>query len=371
MSFRKPVALLLMLLLVVSACTPSTPPVTPTVAPTTSPAPTTAPPTAPPTRQELVIFTWADYIADDVIQAFEQDTGINVIYTFFDQNEEMLMKLGSSGGVGYDLILASDYIIAEAAEQGLVQNLDYTKIPNALNVEAAYTGQFYDPDAAWTIPFAAGTPLIVYDPARVSIPITGYASLWDPALVDSVVAFDNSRLMVGFTMKMLGGSLNTEDPDMIRAAEEKLYELKPNIVALDYDTPHLKMISGEATVGLMFTSQVLWATEEKPGLEVVYPEEGMGFGIDAFFISSGAANVDNAHLFLNYILQGEVAATLSEYHGYINCVASAKEFLPPETLENKALYIPPEVLGDIEFMQNISAEATELIDDAFTRFKNR
>ncbi|MCL2549011.1 MAG: spermidine/putrescine ABC transporter substrate-binding protein [Symbiobacteriaceae bacterium] len=367
MSHRKPIALILILLMLLLPACQQTPPPTPA---TSTPA-TTPPPTTPPASQELIIFTWADYIVDDVIQAFEEETGIKVIYTYFDQNEEMLVKLGASGGAGYDLVLASDYIIAEAAELGLVQNLNYNKLPNAKDIEPAFRGQFYDPHDDYTIPFAAGTPLIVYDPAKVTIPVTGYASLWDPSLTKSVVVFDNSRLMVGFTMKMLGGSLNTEDPAMIQRAEEKLYELVPNIVALDYDTPHEKMISGEATIGLMFTSQVLWATWEKPGLEIVYPEEGMGFGIDCFFIPSKASNVDNAHLFLDYILRGEVAAELSEYAGYINCVATAKEFLPAETLENKALYIPAEILGDIEFMENISAEATELIDDAWTRFKQR
>ncbi|MCL2497683.1 MAG: spermidine/putrescine ABC transporter substrate-binding protein [Symbiobacteriaceae bacterium] len=369
---RKPVALFLIALLLLTACSSPTPATSPPTSPPTA-APTNPPtePPSPPASKELIIFTWAEYINPDVIAAFEAETGITVNFSFFDRNEEMLTKLDAAGGVGYDLVLASDYIIAEAAAAGLVQELDYSLIPNAQDIEPAFLGQFYDPEDTYTIPFAAGTPLIIYDPAKVNIPVTGYASLWDPSLANSVVVFDDARLMVGFTMMMLGGSLNSTDPELIKAAEEKLYELKGNILALDYDTAHEKMISGEALAALMFTSGITRSLEERPDLEIVYPEEGMGFGIDCFFLPSGAANTANAHLFLNFILRGDMAAELSNYAGYINCVATAKDYLPQEVLENKALYIPAEILGNAEFMENIDLAATELIDDAWTRFKQR
>jgi len=171
-------------------------------------------------------------------------------------------------------------------------------------------------------------------------------------------------------MKAMGHSLNTTDEAIIQQAGDKLLELKDNIVALDYNTPHMKMIDGEATVGFMFTPQVQWALSERPDLKVVYPEEGMGFGIDSCFIPANAPNADEAHEFLNFILDGEISARLTQFTQYINCVSTAKEFMSEEELSNPAIYIPAEILGEAEFMEDVGATA-ELIDEQWTRFKQQ
>jgi spermidine/putrescine-binding protein len=355
---KKTIVLLLSLFMLLVACTPAT-----------QPSGNGDTPTPPPQRQELIIFTWADYLAPEVIRAFEDETGITVRISYFSDNEEMFLRLNAAGGVGYDLVLASDYKIAESIAAGLAQPINQSLITRSANIGPEFQGHFYDPSDRYTIPAFAGTPLILYDPAQVTVPITGYASLWDPSLVNSVVIFDNARLMMGFTMKMLGGSLNSTEPEMIAAAEEKLMELLPNVAALSFDQQWEMMVSGQATAGLMYSEAIVRALRIRPDLNVVFPEEGMGFGIDAFFITSGAANVDNAHLFLDFILQGYQAAKLCIHADYIICIAAAEAYLPPEVLNNKALYIPPEVLGDVEFMMNIPAAATEMINDAWVRFR--
>ena len=364
-------ACFLVFLLLFTACSPAASSTPPAPASSAAPTPSVTAPVVTPKGGDLIIFTWADYVNEDVVAAFEEETGVQVYFSYFDSNEEMLTKLSAASGVGYDLVLASDYIIAESIGQKLAQELDYTMLPHAADIDPYYRGEYYDPQDLYTIPFAAGTPLIIYDPEKVDIPITGYASLWDPSLAEAVVVFNDARLMVGFTMMMLGGSLNSTDPALIAAAEEKLYELKPNILSYDYDAAYEKMIDGSASAGLMFSSSIVFAMDENPALEVVYPEEGMGYGIDCFFIPSGAANVDNAHLFLDFILQGEAAAELSMYAGYRACVSTAAEYLPEEILTNAALYIPDAILGDAEFMMPVDAATTELISDAWTRVRAR
>ena len=358
---RKVFALFLCIGLLVG-CTPTPPPPPPPPGPVT----VTEPPAT--TGGELVIFTWEDYLDPAVLDAFTRDTGINVIIAGFSDNEEMLIRLSAAGGVGFDLILCSDYVIAESALQGLIQPLDWDAIPNAVNIDPSFMNQYFDPDAQYTVPFIFGTPLIVYDPARVDIPITGYASLWDPALRESVVTFNDARLMMGFTMKSMGGSLNSRDPEIISAAGERLAELWPNLVRLDTDTSHHLMISGEATVGFMFTSHIKWTLAERPDLEVIFPEEGLGFGIDAFMLSSQAANVENAHIFLNYILQGPEAALLIEHSGFGGTNLAAVAYLPIHILEHRALYIPPEYMVGYEFIENLDPATTELIFNAWERF---
>ena len=237
------------------------------------------------------------------------------------------------------------------------------------DIDPVFQSKFFDPDNEYTVPFAAGTPLIVYDPAKVSIDITGYESLWDPSLEDSIVLIDDARVILGVTLISMGYTMNETDPEIIQAAGDKLLQMKGNIRALDYNTPHELMISGETAVGFMFTPQAYWAITERPDLEICYPKEGMGFGIDAFFIPSNAPHAEEANLFLNYILDGETSAYLSEFTQYMNCVTTAKEYLP-ESYFNEVLYIPDEVLGNTQFVEDVGTEAQSLYADQWTRFKN-
>lgn len=318
----------------------------------------------------LNILTWATYFDQDTVLApFTEETGIRINYTNFSLNEEMLAKLQAADGGEYDIILASDYILDIARKEGLLKELDKSKIPNYGNIDPVFQSQYYDPDNLYTIPYAAGTPLIVYDPAYVKVPITGFESLWDPALKDSVVVMDDMRNIAGITLKTLGQSFNTTDPAILAQAREKLLALKPNIRALDYDTPHQLMISGEALVGYMFTPQVCWAISERPDLKVVYPEEGMGgFGIDNVVVPVRAPHPDNAHAFLDFILRPEIGAKIATVQMYINCNKAAVPLLPEEYLSNPVLYIPSELLGQTEFIQDVG-DAVTLYNEMWTAFK--
>lgn len=320
----------------------------------------------------LNILTWELYIDQDtVLTPFTQETGIRINYTNFSLNEEMVAKLEANKGGEYDIVLASDYALDILRKQGLLAELDKSKIPNYANIDPNFQGQYFDPDDQYTIPYAAGTPLIVYNPNMVDVPITGYESLWDPALKDSVVMMDDMRNVAGVTLKTLGQSFNTTDETILAQAREKLLQLKPNIRALDYDTPHNLMISGEAAVGYMFTPQVAWALTDNPELEVVYPEEGMGgFGIDAIVVPVNAPHKNNAHAFLDFLLRPEIGAQIAEVQQYINCNQAAVPLLSEEYLNNPVVFIPPELLGETEFIQDVG-DAILLYNEMWTAFKQQ
>ena len=320
-------------------------------------------------KQELVIFSWADYIDPELLTEFTQKTGIEVNYNYFNSEEEMLAKLEATDGGDYDIVIASDYIINIARSEGLLKEINKDKVPNYKNLNAKYLNQYYDPDGKYTIPYVAGTPLIVYNPDKVTCEITGYNSLWDESLKDQLVVMDHMRNVIGFTMKSLGYSLNTEDPEVIAAAGEKLLALKPNIRALDGDTPHEKLISGECTIGYVFTSQVSAVLAECPNFKVVYPEEGMGFGIDSLFMPKNVPHEDAALKFMDFMCDGEISARASLFTQYINCNTEATQYLPEEFLNNQAVNIPADVLGEIEFMEDISTEATEQMNAIWNEFK--
>ena len=311
----------------------------------------------------LNIFTWANYFPADILEEFTEQTGIQINYSTFESNEEMLMKLQAAKGGDYDIVLASDYIIDIARKEGLLAELDKEQIPNFANIDPQFQGKFYDEQDQYTVPYAAGIPAIIYDPAAVGFEITGYEDLWDPSLADSVVLMDDARNVIGLTLKSMGKSLNETDPDVLAQAAEKLMSLKPNIRALDYSTPYNLMLSGETTVGYMFTSQVVTVLNERPDFKVVYPKEGMGFGIDSCFVPVEAPHKENAFAFLDFILDGERSARISEQTLYINCVAAAEPYLT-----NDALKLPQGALESAEFMQDVG-DATAIYDQIWTEFK--
>ncbi len=315
--------------------------------------------------EELVLYTWEGMFPDEVLRGFEEETGIKVIYSNFDTDEGMLTELSRTKGGDYDLVVADDYIIEQAAAEGLVQEIDKDIVTNFDNINPVYQHTFYDPEDVYTVPYGAGIPLIVYDPSMVDIEITGYESLWDESLRDSVAITANYRVINGITLLTMGYTMNEEDPDVIAGAGEKLLELAPNIRLIQDDNTQNALLNGEASVAFLYTSQVTQVLAEDPSLEVVYPEEGLGFGIMAAFIPSDAPNAEGANLFLNYILEPENAAACMNYIGYLNTVEAADD------LVDEALVADAEMVAGLEkdFVLNVSAEAEEAYSKNWTNFK--
>lgn len=319
----------------------------------------------------LNIFTWEGYYPPEVLDGFTAQTGIKINYSPFQTNEEMLTKLQATGGGDYDIVIASDYIIETARQEGnLMMELDKSLIPNYSNLNEAYLNQYYDPESLYTVPHAPGSPVIVYDPTKVTqIEINSYKDLWHPFLVNTVGMMDDPRVITGITLKSLGYSMNEEDSGKLAAAGEKLVELAPNIRMLDSNNLQIPLLSGEISIALMFTSSAAMAVMENPYLEVVYPEEGMGFGIDSIFVPSNAPHPNNAHAFIDYILDPEVAATVSSWIMYQCPNEAAAEYLPEYYTTNPAVFIPDSEIGITEFIKPIGIEAMEQHDKIWTTFK--
>ena len=312
---------------------------------------------------ELVLFTWENMFPQEVLDGFTEETGIKVVYSNFDTDETMLEKLSQAKGGDYDVIVADDYIIEQAVSEGLVSELDKDTITNFGNINPLYQGQFYDPDDKYTVPYGAGIPLIVYDPELVDIDIKGYNDLWDASLEDSIALTANYRVLNGITNLALGQDFNDQNTDDIAKTGEKLLELAPNVRLIQDDNTQDALLNGEASVAFLYTSQVTAALQENPDLKVVYPEEGLGFGVMGMFIPSQAPDKDEAYQFMDYILQPENAAKCFDYIGYY-CTNKAADSL----LENQDLVVPDSVTEG-SAVENISAEADEAYNKNWTEFK--
>ena len=313
-------------------------------------------------KDELVLYTWDGMVPQEVLDDFEKETGTKVVYSNFDTDETMLEKLSQAKGGDYDVVIADDYIIESAVKEGLVQKLDKDAITNWGNINPLFQGQFYDPDDEYTVPYGAGIPLIVYDPDQVDIDIKGYKDLWDPSLEDSVAIIGAYRVICGITQLSMGESMNEDDVDVIARTGEKLQELAPNIRLIQDDNTQNALLNGEASVAFLYTSQVTQALKDNPDLKVVYPEEGLGFGILGTFIPSEAPNAEAANEFINYLLQPEVTAKCINSVGYYNTNKAAGD------LVDENLVVPDDVTKG-ESIENVSQEAEQEYNKIWTEFK--
>lgn len=318
----------------------------------------------------LNIFSWLGYVDDEVLADFEAETGIRVIWSPMDSIDSMLLKVTQGGGSDYDLILSSDYSLDILRKQGLIQKLDKSLLSNYANLDPQFLGQKFDPDSEYVIPYVAGCPLIIYDPSRVSFEITGYEDLWNEELKDSIGVLENARVLCGVTAKTLGMSMNETDPDKLAQIREKLMPLYPNIRTFGDMESYSAVTSGEASVGFLFTPFVQMVWLEHPDFQVAYPKEGLGYGIDGFVIPEGAKNVENAHIFLDYLMRPEVAAHNAEYQMYMCVNQAAQEYLSDDFKNSPVMNVPAELLTGAEFVEDVGATETSY-QEIYTAFKNQ
>jgi spermidine/putrescine-binding protein len=322
-----------------------------------------APAPASAQNQELVIYTWPGMFPDTVLTSFEQENpGLKIVYKTFEFNEDMLMNLEIADGGAYDLVIADDYIIQMVIEEGLAQKLDKSKLPRLKNgvVNPIYQHQFYDPEDEYTIPYGAGAQTIVYDPSQVNREITGIADLWHSSLKNSVGITGNYRVINGMALKSLGKSMNTEDLADLRAAGERLKALAPNIRVVQDENLEEALIDGSISAALMYTDGVMKSKLQRPNLKVVFPKEGIGFGIMAAFIPRQAPNAEAAHKFLNFILDGRRGAQCFQELGYYCTFKDSEPYIMPNL--RAYLILPdftkmPQFNNNIEMLLNLSQEA--------------
>lgn len=317
----------------------------------------------------LNIFSWDGYVDyASVIRPFEQQTGIKVNYAPFSTNDEMFKKLQENGASEYDLVIASDYILNTARLEGLMLPLDKEQLPNFANLDERFISQYFDPDNEYVVPYMSGIPLIVYNPDMVQIEIDGFEDLWDPSLADSIGLIDDARVSIGMVLLSMGQSMNTTDDAVLAQAKEKLFALRENIHVLEYENLHNSLISGDISVAYTFTPYVALALDANPHLQVVWPKEGLGFGIDGAFIPANAPHPDNAHTFLNYLLDGQVAAVTAQWQYYCTPNAAAQEFLPDAYKNNPVFNGIYDRIGDAEYVMNLGADESKF-QDIWTEFK--
>ena len=314
--------------------------------------------------QQVNVYNWDTYIGETTLDDFTEATGISVRYDLFASNDELFAKL-REGNPGYDVIFPSNDFVERMIVADMLLPLDHSKIPNMANIDPAFADPAFDPGLRYSMPYFWGTVGLGY---RVS---TGtpqaLADLFEGDAYAGRMSLLNSLDAIYAGLKYLGHSLNTKDPAEISAAADALIAIKPKIKAFAPDTGQDLLISGEVDVCQEYNGDILQVMEEDDDLAYVVPEEGGTLWEDNMCIPTGGPNPDNAHAFINYILDAEVHGAIATYIRYPCPNAAALEFIPKEDLENRSLYPPREVLERCEVAIYKGEEIESLYADALTR----
>ncbi len=269
----------------------------------------------------------------------------------------------------YDIVVPSDYMVGILGRAGLLEEIDTRQLTNFENLAPRFVGLPYDPENRYSVPYGWGTSGIGYRRDMIGRDAESWNDLWDPAFKDRVGMLNDIRENFGAALKRAGRSLNETDTAEIARAAKALEAQKPLVRTYDSDTFSDNLLSGEVWVTQSYSGQVARAILDNPDVGYAIPKEGCTMFVDNMCIPKGAPNRDLALLFLNYVLEGPVAAQFVESTGYATPNRAAVDSLPPEWRDNPAVYPPEEVLDRCELIQDLG-ETTEVYDRYWTEIKS-
>ena len=322
--------------------------------------------------EQVIIYNWGEYIDPEVLDMFEEETGIQVIYEEFETNEIMYPKI-QSGAIAYDLVCPSDYMIQKMIQNDLLQPLNFDNIPNAKNIGQVYyeKSRQFDPDNQYSIPYCWGTVGILYNTKMVEEPIDSWTVLWDTQYKDNILMQDSVRDAFAVALKTLGYSLNSTSIHELTQAKDLLVQQKPLVQAYVIDQVRDKMIGSEAAIGVIYSGEAIYTQTENPDLAYVVPKEGSNMWIDSWVMPKNAPNKENAEKFLDFLCRPEIALMNFEYITYSTPNEKARELIEDPAIRNSEIAFPGDsILSRCETFTYLGEDADEVYNQLWREVKS-
>ena len=331
-------------------------------------------------KEELYIYNWSDYIAEDTIANFEEEFDIDVTYDVFDSNEVLEAKL-LSGGSGYDIVVPSGSFLENQIKAGVFQKLDKSQLSNLINLDPSILKKIesHDPGGLYSVNYMYGTTGIGYNVDKINEDeIESWDVLFDPKIIAKyedcgISILDAPSEVMEIALKYIGKDPNTENENDYKEALKMLKKIRPFIRYFDSSQYIDDLASGEICLAMGWSGDVFLAADEAAeGIEAWYsiPSEGTVIWFDMMAIPADAKNVINAHKFINYILRPEVAADITNYVWYPNPNIAANEFVEPEIFEDPAIYPDEATLSKLFADAADSSKKSRLSSKYFNQFKS-
>ncbi|HZM71939.1 MAG TPA: spermidine/putrescine ABC transporter substrate-binding protein [Candidatus Polarisedimenticolia bacterium] len=323
----------------------------------------------------LWIYNWSDYIADANITEFKKRFGITDFrYDTYANNEELIAKL-QAGASGYDIAAPTAEYTPGMVDDGFLEKLDLTKLPNVTKyIDEKFKGLWWDPTNEYQVPKDFGTTGIMYRGKLLDTPPASWQDFYDLTTGSEsgkVVMVDSMGDVFVFPLKMLGKSLNSNEPADLEAAREILLDVAPHILALDSDLYQDKLASEEASMVLGWTGPLLGLQGEAATADAAYvvPSEGSLFWMDTWVMLKDAPHKEAAYKWLDFIQEPAIQAAETEFNYYATCNTEAKKLVPQEILDNPAVFPPDDVFAKLEGAEDTSGNNQRL--EIWEEFKSK
>lgn len=338
-------------------------------------------------QQTVHIYNWSDYIGEKTLVNFEAKTGIKPVYDVFDSNETLEGKL-LAGRTGYDVVVPSNHFLGKQIKAGAFQKLDRAKLPNWNNLDPALLKQLEtnDPGNQYAVPYLWGTNGIGYNVEKVKQvlgvdEIDSWSVLFEPENIKKLsqcgVAFlDSADEMIPAMLNYLGLDPNSTNPDDYAKAEAKLLEVRPYVTYFHSSKYIGDLANGNICVAAGFSGDILQAAdraeEAGKGIDIAYviPKEGGNLWFDMLSIPVDAVNVEEAHAFINYILEPQVIAEVSDYVGYANPNTKAGALMDQDVRNDPSVYPPQAVLDKLYISAELPVKVQRLMTRSWVKIKS-
>jgi len=305
--------------------------------------------------EEVVnVYNWEDYISQDALDKFTQETGITVNMMNFTTNEDMLVKVRNSPS-SFDVVFPSDYCIERMVSENLLAPIDFNNVPNFQYIDKNFVKPTYDPTGEYSVPYMWGTVGILYNKTMVTEPVDSWGILFDTKYRNNVFMIDSIRDCLGVTLKYLGYSMNTRDPLQLNAAKQLLIKQKKDgiVKAYQVDETKDKMVSGEAALALVWSGDAQYAIDLNPDLAYVVPKEGSNIWVDGMVIPKEAKNKANAEKFIDFMSRPDIAKINCEEIWYSSPNTGAIDLMGDTYKNNLTMNPTQDIIDRCEFFNDI------------------
>ena len=324
------------------------------------------------TGDEVHVYCFGDYIDPELIDEFEEETGVKVIMDTFDTNEEMYPVIKNES-VNYDVICASDYMIEKLAGEGLLAELNRENIPNYSNLMEEYmaASESFDKGNKYAVPHTIGTLGIIYNTNTVKEgEITSWNDLWKKKYEQRIVMPDSVRDTFAIALKAKGYSLNTTDEAEVKEAADYLIQQKPLVYKYANDSARDLILGGSVDIAVVWSGEVLYTQEENPDLSFVLPQEGSEQFTDCWAVPASASNKKNGELWINFMLKKSSAEKNYEYLTYSIPNKAVYDYVSDDENAMNVLFPEASVLEKCEALKNLGSEADDMYSVQWKRFKS-
>jgi spermidine/putrescine transport system substrate-binding protein len=330
---------------------------------------------------ELHLYNWNNYISEGTVERFEKFCNCKLVQDYYGDNEEMLAKL-AAGATGYDLLVPTQNAVDSLIKQSALKPLDKSLLPNIKNIKPEYLNRDFDPGNKFSVPYAYSTTVIGYNEQKMQelgLPTDTWAVIFEPKYLTKVkgrvTVLDSQRELMAAAMKYLGYSINDTEEEKWKQARDLIIRAKPYWAAFNAQSYIKELTVGNIWLAHGYSNDFFQAAQDaqKAGRKFTInwriPKEGAVIGMDNMVIHKSGPRPDLAHEFINFMLEGENSAELTNLIGAGNPNAAALPYIKPEIAQNPAIFPDEQTIKHLEFMKDFDRKQRRVMSRMWTEIK--